>query len=773
MAQKEVFMENKNDEELLKAAKKKFPKWAIALIVLAVTCCACAGVYFLAPGVKEKVDNKIALNTKDSDTYFKDTHKKAVDEKLDDNKKSIEDAAELICDKAGDLIAAKDGKGIFSFASLKLEETGIKSGASIKLTPKIKELLTASIEKEKADDTQDGQSSKVSKAEGMAKVLLDSIDEISVESVSMTNGKDKVYADVAFLLNNKNLIKAELIVDIKEFAVYARIPEISESYVSYKVPKELIDQVKTLSGKALDQLKTQGKDIADITTKLSECLEKHTNDIVPLIKKYADIIIDNLGDVKLDKNKTVDIYDVNVDCTKMTLEIDEAAAKKVVEAVMTELKDDEVIIDFVTSAGLPKEDYVKAIEKALKDIDGESKEEKAEEGEKKDVEADKEEPKLILTSYADSKGDIIAIDFRTNKDDTGIFFGSYEDGATTTSEFKITTVSYVSYVSRSKAAKEEYTKEVESLTTGNEDDVTGAIAPEENTKEDKPSKSTQTFAVYMKDTEDKDSHTGKVILAVKDSSNKDNSISVTVEYKDVKCTGEGKECFVDGTIRIFSDFEQIKDYALSIVLESLEKGQKVTVNALGKDDEELASISAFTQILDYKEIEIPKDSAAINNETAIKAFIKTIKFDTLLGNVKAALNNQQIGALLDMAGTKVNQVFNGNMDDKYVDELYRAIMKNFPTAADKDSENCDDIRSAFNAAITNEAAYNEVIAKGTGRVTLTDGDSISISDMPNLESELEWSLGTLKAPKESGKTQYVLSWTVDNNMIKDVKAVTE
>lgn len=672
-------MENKNDEELLKSAKKKFPKWAIALITLAVACCACAGVYLFAPGVKEKVDNKIALNTKDEDTYFKDTHKKAVDEKLEDNKETIEDTTKLISEKAGEIIAAKDGKGSFSLASLKLEETGVKAGYSIKISPELKEMILKAATKGDGDSEQSAASNQ---ALGMATTLLNSINEISVESLAMTNAKDKVYADVSFTLNTKNLIKAEVILDLKEFAIYARIPEISDTYLSYKVPQGIIDQGKDAIKEALGQLKEQGKDAADVANKIVECLDKHQEDIVPLIKKYADTIIDNLGDVKIDKSAKIDIYDINIDCAKMTLEIDEAAAKKVVKAVMTELKDDEVIIDFVTAAGLPKDDYVKAIEEALKDIDDEAQEAKVEDGKKEDAEEKEDEMKIIINSYADSNGDIVAIDFKTNKDDSGFFFGSYEDGDTTTSEFRFTAVTYGSYVAKAKEAKERYEEEVEALTTAAKDGASENILPEKKTEEAEPSKSNQTVAVYMKDNNDKDSHTGKVILAVKDDSNKDNNLSVTAEYKDVKCNED--KGTADGKITISSDYEMIKDYSIVIDLEALEKGQKVTV-ALMQKDTELASISEFSQLIDYSEIKIPEKSAAVNDEAAIKAYIKAIKFDTLFANVKDALNNQQIGALIDMAGSKVNAIFNGNMDDKYVDELFSSIKKTAPSAADTDS----------------------------------------------------------------------------------------
>lgn len=45
--------------------------------------------------------------------------------------------------------------------------------------------------------------------------------------------------------------------------------------------------------------------------------------------------------------------------------------------------------------------------------------------------------------------------------------------------------------------------------------------------------------------------------------------------------------------------------------------------------------------------------------------------------------------------------------------------------------------------------------------------------MPNLMSELRESLYDLKAPKESGKTQYVLQWTIEGDNMPKAEAFTE
>lgn len=78
-----------------------------------------------------------------------------------------------------------------------------------------------------------------------------------------------------------------------------------------------------------------------------------------------------------------------------------------------------------------------------------------------------------------------------------------------------------------------------------------------------------------------------------------------------------------------------------------------------------------------------------------------------------------------------------------------------------DAQTCDTIKSSFNAALTNEEAYKEVVGVtgGSGSLEFSKKDDIP-STYSNLQKELQSSLAQLKAPKASGKNKYKITWKV-------------
>lgn len=99
-----------------------------------------------------------------------------------------------------------------------------------------------------------------------------------------------------------------------------------------------------------------------------------------------------------------------------------------------------------------------------------------------------------------------------------------------------------------------------------------------------------------------------------------------------------------------------------------------------------------------------------------------------------------------------------------------------------DASTCDTIKSAFNAAVTNEAAYNEMMTATTKTINITfSGNTASYDNQTacgNVVKELQESLAQIKAPKATGKSSYEITWTVSQsggggNTLKNVNVVTK
>lgn len=92
-----------------------------------------------------------------------------------------------------------------------------------------------------------------------------------------------------------------------------------------------------------------------------------------------------------------------------------------------------------------------------------------------------------------------------------------------------------------------------------------------------------------------------------------------------------------------------------------------------------------------------------------------------------------------------------------------------------DSTTCATIESTVNAALANEEIYNYVATKVTSSdftFIVTAGGAITGDDASALAIELKDTLSTLKAPKESGKTQYQVTVKTDAGKVGAVSCVT-
>ena len=89
-----------------------------------------------------------------------------------------------------------------------------------------------------------------------------------------------------------------------------------------------------------------------------------------------------------------------------------------------------------------------------------------------------------------------------------------------------------------------------------------------------------------------------------------------------------------------------------------------------------------------------------------------------------------------------------------------------------DQSACDTIKSCFNAAMTNEAAY-KAITDGTVSSGFTFGVASDINTgSTDLDNELKSSLADLAAPKATGKSQYKVEWQIDGTTVTDITVTT-
>ena len=134
----------------------------------------------------------------------------------------------------------------------------------------------------------------------------------------------------------------------------------------------------------------------------------------------------------------------------------------------------------------------------------------------------------------------------------------------------------------------------------------------------------------------------------------------------------------------------------------------------------------------------------------------------------------------DEIDNKDNQVLEGEPenDEEWFAELLEQFESNLEESNEStDSQACDTIKSCFNASLTDEYAYKEVVrgdVKNGILIYFVDGKLTFDSEdtMPHVVEQLEAALVHLKPPKSNNMTCYYISWILDGTHIDDIKVQT-
>ena len=133
-------------------------------------------------------------------------------------------------------------------------------------------------------------------------------------------------------MEKKNVISADLIVDMAEEAVYLAVPELSKTYIGVDVSEipDISYYMDTLdnSTEYMDALKA-------ILSKLPE--EKQVKD---LTAKYLEIALNSIDDVNMKKGKTLKAEGVSESCTLLEVTLDADILQNVIENVAEQLEND-------------------------------------------------------------------------------------------------------------------------------------------------------------------------------------------------------------------------------------------------------------------------------------------------------------------------------------------------------------------------------------------------------------------------------------------------
>lgn len=200
---------------------------------------------------------------------------------------------------------------------------------------------------------------------------------------------DTINESLGIGLNQVDIISAELFMNNAAGKFFARIPELSDSYIDFS-----------------DILKSEGVD-------LKKFKRPSTDQTIDLITRYSDLIIKDVKDVKLDKNSKLKVDDLTKKCSKLTVTISNDDLYHMLKDILKEAKDDKYILNLLSAYNISKKDYQDEIKNQLDSLD-----ENSDDLLKKDI---------IMKVYVDEKGAIIGRAFSSKGTDTVFSYAYLKD----------------------------------------------------------------------------------------------------------------------------------------------------------------------------------------------------------------------------------------------------------------------------------------------------------------------------------------------------------
>jgi len=166
------------------------------------------------------------------------------------------------------------------------------------------------------------------------------LDSVGIDAIIAMDG-DKLNETFKLSLNQVDLITAEMFFDTAAQKILMRFPELSSAYLSLSS-----EDAPSANSAAILKLLTAAR-------------------ISDLLKRYSDILIDNINQVEAEDNATLSLDTLSIDCTKLTVTITEEDAYQMALDVLDKAKQDEAIIELLPMFNLTKEEYQDAIDNEI------------------------------------------------------------------------------------------------------------------------------------------------------------------------------------------------------------------------------------------------------------------------------------------------------------------------------------------------------------------------------------------------------------------------
>lgn len=219
-------------------------------------------------------------------------------------------------------------------------------------------------------DTASKIDAEIEFGEGVTDAIGTEVKPLTISSETKLKGSN-AGTDIAVSYDDKNLVSLNGVYDNASKAVYIKVPELSDAYLSASSDdlEGLKDEVSSEAGLNFSSL-AGSSTASSMVNKLSDL---KITDYENLLDDYLKVIVDALPEASNEEDYKGTLSDVEYDYTLKTYTLTAEDSKKIIEDVFAKLKTDETVKDFVvsflgSSLDITEETYESKLEEAQKSL---------------------------------------------------------------------------------------------------------------------------------------------------------------------------------------------------------------------------------------------------------------------------------------------------------------------------------------------------------------------------------------------------------------------
>ncbi len=280
-------------------------------------------------------------------------------------------------------------------------QNGNNSNVSLKYTASdgFRDYALNSLLGESYGDSTDEESQKIVD-------IINNINEIAIGG--NVNSKDGMSSGSAFVsFNGENIVNEEIALDSGNYDFFMRVPELTEQWLCLSM------------GEIMDE---SADELSDIMTNPEKYLSPEQ--LEDMIIRYTNIWNQCVEDIEMEKKESVDICDITVDYTVLSVELNESDMVNIAKEYIEEIKNDDVLKNIVVGLGeCTEEEWTSGLDEALNGLESED--------------TSDNDVQLNVETYVDANGDIRGTRFSV-EDEGDAFIAFGKDGENVRGEFSFT-----------------------------------------------------------------------------------------------------------------------------------------------------------------------------------------------------------------------------------------------------------------------------------------------------------------------------------------------